>query len=132
MKGKKTMDKETLREFVKAQRNNQRKVQELAKELCRTILLNDVAGHRVQFFDEEEGNCDMPEEGNCDMPCTNVANNCVSDDVVSANVRAIWLDDENGIHVELSYYYHSGEIEEQFIENDNEFDWLEMLDWLTA
>ena len=124
MKGEKTMNKETLKEFVKAQRNNQRKVQELAKELCRTILLNDVAEHRVQFFDEEEDNCDMP--------CTNVANNCVTDDVVSANVRAIWLDENNGIHVELSYYYSCGEIEEQYIENDDEFDWLEMLDWLVA
>ena len=123
MKGEKTMNKETLKEFVKAQRNNQRKVQELAKELCRDILLNEVEVKRVQFFDEEDY---------CDMPCTNVANNCVTDDVVSANVRAIWLDDENGIHVELSYYYACDEIEEQFIENDNEFDWLEMLDWLSA
>lgn len=124
MKGEKTMDKETLRKYVEKWRNNERDIQGLAKGFCRMILLNDVADHRVQFFDEEEGNCDMP--------CTNVANNCVSDDVVSANVRAIWLDDENGIHVELSYYYHGGEIEEQFIENDEEFDWLEMLDWLCS
>ena len=118
------MKKELLNEFVKVMRYNQRKVQELAKELCRDILLNEVEGKRVQFFDEEDDNCDTP--------CTNVANSCVSDDVVSANVRAIWLDDENGIHVELSYYYWDGETEEQFIENDNEFDWLEMLDWLSA
>ena len=65
------------------------------------------------------------------MPCTNIAENCVTDDVVSANVRAIWLDEQDGIHAELSYYYVENEIEKKFIENDNEFDWLEILDWLS-
>jgi hypothetical protein len=116
------MDGQTNRNFIFAARKNYKAIQGMAMEMCRDILLK-TDGKRVQFYDENEDNKDMP--------CTNVAQNCVTDDVVSANVRAIWLDKQNGIHAELSYYYWDGEIEEQFIENDEEFDWLEILDWLS-
>lgn len=110
------------RDFINAVRDEYRKAQELAMEMCRDIL-REIDDRRVQFADEDEDDCDTP--------CTNVAENCVTDDVASANVRAIWLDEQDGIHAELSYYYWGGEIEEQFIENDKEFDWLEILDWLS-
>lgn len=116
------MKEQVNRDFIHAVRENYRKAQEMAKEICRDILLK-TDNKRVQFVDEDEDNIDMPS--------TNVEQNCVTDDVVSANVRSIWLDEQNGIHAELSYYYWDGEIEEQFIENDREFDWLEILDWLS-
>ena len=116
------MKSQVNRDSIHAVRDNYRKAQELAMEMCRDIL-RETDGKRVQFYDENEDNCDMP--------CTNIAENCVTDDVVSANVRAIWLDEQDGIHAELSYYYVENEIEKKFIENDNEFDWLEILDWLS-
>ena len=109
------------RDFIHEVRENYRNAHQMAMEMCRDILLK-TDDKRVQFVDEDEDNCDMP--------CTNVEQNCVTDDVVSANVRSIRLDEQNGIHAELSYYYWDGEIEERFIENDREFDWLEILDWL--
>lgn len=118
------MDKSAFVDFVKAAREDASKKQALAKELCRDIL-NIEENKRVDFLPEGE------DVENYDLPCTNIANSCVSDDVVSADVRSIWLDDRNGIHVKVGYYYH-GETEELYIENDNEFDWLEMLEWLAV
>lgn len=120
------MDKGVLVDFVKAAREDERKKQALAKELCRDILKNDAADRRVDFLRD-----DLDPE-HTDTPCTNIANSCVSDDVVSADVRSIWLDDKDGINVKVSYYYHDGETEELYIENDAEFDWLEMLEWLAV
>ena len=120
------MDKGVLVDFVKAARQDEHKKQTLAMELCRHILKNDAADNRVDFLPEGE------DDENTDTPCTNIANSCVSDDVVSANVHAIWLDEHGGINVKVSYYYHDGEIEELYIENDEEFDWLEMLERLAV
>jgi len=119
------MDKGVLVDFVKAAREDASKKQALAKELCRDIL-NSKENKRVDFLPEGE------DDENYDLPCTNIANSCVSDDVVSADVRSIWLDDKDGIHVKVGYYYHDGETEELYIENDAEFDWLEMLEWLAV
>lgn len=119
------MDKGVLVDFVKAARQDERKKQTLAMELCRDLLKTH-EGKRVDFLPEGE------DDENTDTPCTNIANSCVSDDVVSANVHAIWLDEQNDIYVKVSYYYHDGEIEELYIENDEEFDWLEMLEWLAV
>ena len=119
------MNKEALVDFVKAAREDASKKQSLAKELCRDIL-NSKENKRVDFLPEGE------DDENYNLPCTNIANSCVSDDVVSADVRSIWLDDVDDIHVKVGYYYHDGEIEELYIENDAEFDWLEMLEWLAV
>lgn len=116
------MDKGVLVDFVKAAREDERKKQTLAMELCRDIL-NSKENKRVDFLPEGEDKDDY------DLPCTNVAESRVSDDVVSANVSAIFL--ENGdIFVDLHYYYHQEGECHVFIENDNEFDWLEMLNCL--
>ena len=120
------MNKEVLVDFVKAARQDEHKKQTLAMELCREILKNDAADKRVDFLRD-----DLDPE-HTDTPCTNIANSCVSDDVVSANVHSIWLDEEDNIHIKVSYYYHDGETEELYIENDPEFDWLEMLKWLAV
>lgn len=120
------MNKGVLVDFVESARQDKRKKQTLAMELCRDILKNDIPNKRVDFFTEGE------DDENTDTPCTNIENGCVSDDVVSANVYAIWLDDNDDMYVKVSYYYHDGETEELYIENDLEFDWLEILEWLAV
>lgn len=119
------MDKNACVQFAHAARENERKQQNLAKELCRD-LLKTYEGKRKNFINEGEDPDDTT------MPCTNVAGSSVCEDVVSADVRAIWLDEQDGINVELGYYYHDGEIEQLYIEEDAEFDWFEMLIWVAV
>lgn len=118
------MKKELCKDFVDKVREGQVSTRNLAKELCRE-LLKEENGKMVEFCDEEE---EDPSES--DLPCSNFSSAQYSNDVVSANVMAVWLDDEDGIWARLFFYYDEGEIETHFMENDYDFDWLELLDCL--
>ena len=116
------VDNHVISDFIISNRKAQKHVQEMAMELCRDILK------------EQENKCvvfceDGDEESN--MPCTNYNQSSCSDDVVSADVKKVWLDEENGIHATLWYYYQGESDDDCFLEEtNNEFDWLELLDWL--
>lgn len=119
------MDKGVLKDFVKSQREMQRDVEKIAKEHCRA-LLKEKKGHEVRFLNDDD------DPDTTDLPCTNVANNCCTDDVVSANIKAVRLDKDGYIHVDLDYYYQQDSEDDLMIENDEEFSWLELLDWLAV
>ena len=119
------MDKGVLKDFVKSQREMQRDVQKIAKEHCRA-LLNEKKGKRAVFCGKE----DDPDE--TDMPCTNFSHCSCCDDVVSVNVKQVWLDENGDICADLEYYYQQDSDEGVYLENDDDFDWLELLDWLAV
>ena len=119
------MDKGVLQDFVKSQRESQKQVQTLAMEFCRDLLKKQ-EGKRVVFCGEDD------DPDGTDTPCTNFSHCCSCDDVVSANVKQVWLDDDNYILADLEYYYQQETEEGVCLENDDDFDWLELLDWLAS
>ena len=104
--------------FVKNARESQKKARELAKEMCRAIL-SKCKDKRVDL------NPDNDDE--TDTPCTNYTHCSFTDDVASVNVYRVWLDKDGFMYADLFYYYESEIDENMYLEEDDEFDWFELL-----
>ena len=92
----------------------------LAKQYCLEILQDKGATSKATAVSFEEYN---------DRPCVNSCNCITTDDVASADVIRVWCDGDF-IYADLYFYYQQSWTEDVLIENDYEFDWITLLDYL--
>lgn len=106
--------------FVETARAEQASHNQLAKEYCLEILKQKGATSKATAISFEEDD---------DKPCTNSCNCETTDDVASANVVRVWCDGDF-IYADLDFYYQESSNDNVLIENDYEFDWITLLDYL--
>lgn len=107
--------------FVETARAEQASHNQLAKEYCLEILKQKGATSKATAISFEEDD---------DKPCTNSCNCETTDDVASANVVRVWCDGDF-IYADLDFYYQESSNDNVLIENDYEFDWITLLDYLS-
>lgn len=107
--------------FVETARAEQASHNQLAKEYCLEILKQKGATSKATaiFFEEDD-----------DKPCTNSCNCTTTEDVAGANVVRVWCDGDF-IYADLDFYYQESSNDNVLIENDYEFDWITLLDYLS-
>lgn len=109
-----------IRNFVETAKAEQESRDQLAKEYCLEILKQKGATSKATAISFEEYDV---------KPCINSCNCTTTEDVASAEVVRVWCDGDF-IYVDLDFYYQQSWTEDVLIENDYEFDWIALLDYL--
>lgn len=107
--------------FVETAKAEQASHKQLSKEYCLEILKQKGATSKATAISFEEYD---------DKPCINSCNCKTTDDVASAEVIRVWCDGDF-IYADLDFYYQQSWNEDVLIENDYEFDWITLLDYLS-
>lgn len=106
--------------FVETAKAEQASHKQLSKEYCLEVLKQKGATSKATaiVFDEDNRICVNSENA----PCT--------EDVASAEVTRIWCEGEF-IYADLYFYYQQDWSDNVLITNDNEIDWVSILDYLS-
>lgn len=107
--------------FIETAKAEQASRNQLAKEYCLEILKQKGATSKATAISFEDDD---------DKPCTNSCNCTSTNDVASAEVIRVWCDGDF-IYADLDFYYQQSWNEDVLIENDYEFDWITLLDYLS-
>ena len=106
--------------FVETAKAERASLNKLAKEYCLEILKQKEATSKETAVSFEEYD---------DKPCVNSCNCITTDDVASAEVIRVWCKG-NFIYADLDFYYQQSSTDDVLIENDYEFYWITLLDYL--
>lgn len=106
--------------FVETAKSERQAHKQLSKEYCLEILKQKGATTKESaiIFNNEN-----------DRPCTNSESAPGTDDVASAEVCRVWCNGDF-IYADLYFYYLQDWANNVLITNDNEFDWVVLLDYL--
>ena len=108
-------------DFYENSRKLEKETREKALSYCIEILKEKGATSEESAVSFEEYD---------DKPCVNSLNCPSTDDVASAEVNRIWVEDNEFVYGNLYYYYEQEHSNRVLLNNDYEIDWLEILNSL--